>query len=132
MTQHENIIRECTITDIPVLLRIAHGHLDPAYRLENSSESREKISFTISVFWHESKINGFEQLFNYAALYRILQTMHDRVLTGPLESVLDEIETTLQAEAAAQSIRMTETRISMQRPDLLHGHVRLSKTTRYS
>lgn len=128
---HNTSMRECTITDIPVLLRIAHGHLDPAYRLENSSESREKISFTISVFWHEANISGFEQLFNYAALYRILQTMHDRVVTGPLEGVLDEIEATLQAEAKAQGIAMTESRICMQRPDLLHGYVRLSKNTRY-
>lgn len=130
MTQ--TVIRECSINDVPVLVRIAHGHLDPAYRVETSSESREKISFHIAVQWSETAVENFNQLFNYASLYRILQAMHDRVVTGPLEGVIDEVETAIRIEAASQGIVLVQTVVTLQRPDLLHGFVRLSKTASYT
>lgn len=122
-------MRECTIVDVPVLLRIAHGHLDPAYRVETASESREKISVSLSVHWAENRIDRFDQLFNYASLYRILQSMHDRVVTGPLEGVIDELEAAVVAAARDQQIALAKTVVTLRRPDLLHGHVQLSKST---
>ncbi len=123
--------RICSIVDVPVLVRIQHGHLDPIYRVEGAAESREKLTVSISVGWQDEGTIDFAHLYNYASLYKLLQAKHDAIISGPIEGFIDELEKEVSASTSAQAIRLTHTHITLVRPDLLHGFVRLQKIKKY-
>lgn len=129
--QNKTVERSCSIVDVPLIVRIHHDHLDKDARVEDAHHSREKLFITITVTWDKETVRNFDDLFNYAALYHLIQSKHDSIIEQPIECLIDELDDELQYTAQKQNTRLIRTYIRIGRPDILHGHVRLEKTSQY-
>lgn len=126
-----DIVRSCSIVDVPLIVQIHHQNLEEGERVEASVNSREKLFITIKVSWKKDIVEGFSDLFNYAKLYFLIQSKHDITIDKPIETLLDELDRALVREAEKQKVDLVETHIQLGRPDILHGHVRLEKKSNY-
>lgn len=129
--QPETMERSCSIVDVPLIARIHHGHLGQSARVEGGHHSREKLFITVTVTWDKKEIAGFGDIFNYAGLYHLIQSKHDILIEKPIECLIDELDRALCDLAAEQGTKLVRTYIRIGRPDILHGHVRLEKTSHY-
>lgn len=121
------VVRDIALTDVEVTILIAHSHLAPEARVENSEHSRERLILSAKV-WFESqdRATNFDGVFNYSPVYQAMRAIDGRLFAGPLEAILDEVLDAVTRHARATKVSLVAARVWLQRPELLQGNVTLS------
>ena len=123
--------RKCEVRDIPLNVHIKHSELEESARVEDSDESFETLKVSIMASWMSGDSVSFDELFNYAELYKYIQDQQGMVVIGPLENVLDQIDTHLQSSAAAQGVKLCESCVSLLRENLVAGDIYMERERKY-
>lgn len=119
-------LRRVFMGDVRVMINISHGHHDPTKRVEQSQIRHEPLMFSITA-WHDgpSDVAELRQVFNYCPLHTFIQGMANRIVTRPLESLMDEVMNRMLLECEEQELPPVAVRVTLKRPSLIEGVIEL-------
>lgn len=127
--------RTVALRNITMPLRVSHGNLSPDQRIDDLSNRIDTLMIGLSVQYQSDgdiKPGSMDGAWNYGDVYQHLCLSDVQTVTGPLEGVLDETLTLIDASATAQGISLTDTQVSANRMGLAVGYPRLIARRRYS
>lgn len=133
-------VRTVELLDIPVQIAIAHGHLSPDERVEDSDVSLERLLFSLRVTLRgprrvSSGHEGFKDILNYAPIHEYLMALKRTAIDCPIETLVDDlVEVVERASPEFQisgKVRLISLEAWVVRPDLVDGEVRTSITRHY-
>lgn len=120
MNQHT--VRTVELIDVPVPVSINHGHLAPGERVEDSTVSMESLLFTVKVrVCGPYLVKTWDDIVNYASIYRWLREHGNSVISDPIEKKIDELALFIETECEKHMTRLLSIGICVTRPGLLDG-----------